>query len=162
MNNKNFNRPFLLAGLIITLISFIVLTISSFYGIYAIFILGELSNSLNDTGLDSVMGILAISFVLVLVFAVLGIIFSSISLSRTRLSPEEFQKKRGLITTTIVFAIIIAVLEFIGLFSEFAILNLIFVILLIVAIVFMFIGRNKKFSVTEDAKELNNDISNQI
>ena len=73
MNSRKNSRPLLLAGLIITLICFIVLTISSLYGIYAILIIGELSNSLNDTGLNSALAILVVSFILVLIFTVLGI-----------------------------------------------------------------------------------------
>ena len=87
--------------------------------------------------------ILAISFVLVLIFSILGIVFSAISLSRCRLSPQEFDRKRGMVTTTIVFSIIVAILEIVGLFTEFNIFNLIFSIVLVVAIVFMFIDRSK-------------------
>ena len=159
MNGRNNSRPLLLAGLIITLICFIVLTISSLYGIYAILIIGELSNSLNDTGLNSALAILVVSFILVLIFTVLGIIFSSISLSRTRLPQEEFNRKRGMITTTIVFAIIIAVLEIIGLFSEFNVVNLIFSIALIVAIVFMFVGRNKQVKSPQENQEFQNNLN---
>ena len=160
MDNKS-SRPLLLVGLIITLICFIVLTISSLYGIYATIIIGDLSNSLNDAGLNSAVAILAISFGLILIFTVLGIIFSSIALSRTRLPQEEFNRKRGMITTTIVFAIIIAVLEIFGLLSEFNLFNLIFIIVLIVAVVLMIIGRNKKVKSLQENQDNQNNINNQ-
>ncbi len=141
MSYGKVSRPFLLAGLIISLVCFCLLTISSIVGIYATLIVDVASG--DDPVMAMTVVILAISFVLVLIFSILGIVFSAISLSRCRLSPQEFDRKRGMVTTTIVFSIIVAILEIVGLFTEFNIFNLIFSIVLVVAIVFMFIDRSK-------------------
>ena len=160
MNNEKVKRPFLLTGLIITLICFIALAVTSVVGIYATLLADGLSNlGKEDAILDLTIAILGISFGLVLVFSILGIVFASISMSRTRLSPQEFDNKRGMITTTIVFAIIVAVLEIIGLFSEFNVVNLIFSLALILAIVFMFIDRNKNNKLLEISRAQENQQS---
>lgn len=165
MENK-VSRPFLLTGSIIALIVFVIITISSAYIAFIGSIAGGLSESLGGATEESqlVVGTIIFVAVLLMAFSICGIVFSSISIARWRLDPEQFDKKKGIITTTFVFCVIVAVLELFGLFSQFNILDVVVLIALIVSAVFIMIDRNKNKKLLEAEKakeEINVDEVNQ-
>ena len=152
MENK-VSRPLLLTGLIISLIVFAILTISCIVSMTIIPALLEAMGSSEAGALgDAMIGMLMFFFIIIAAFSILGVVFSAVSIARWNLPPTEFDKKKGLITTTFVFCVIIAVLELISLFSMFDVLNLILTIVLIVAAVFIMIDRTKNKALLEKAK----------
>ncbi len=152
MENK-VSRPLLLTGLIIALVVFVILTISSVIAMTMIpALLEALSGGSADALGDAMVGMMMFMFIIIAVFSILGVVFSAISISRWNLPPAEFDNKKGLITTTFVFCVIIAVLELLSLISAFDVLNLILTIVLVVAAVFIMIDRNKNKALLEKAK----------
>ncbi len=153
MENNRVSRPLLLTGLIVALIMFVLLTISGIITMIALPAAMDAAG-LGDTGSMGEAVLLISMFIVgvIAVFAILGIIFSAISISRWNLPPEEFDKKKGMITTTFVFSVIIVVLQIIGLLSAFDVLTLIETIVLLVAAIFIMIDRNKNEALLEKAK----------
>lgn len=84
----------------------------------------------------------------------LGLIFAAVSISRCRLSAKDFAGKKGLVITTFVFNVIVAVLILIGLFSGFDVLSFIMMLVMILAAVFIMVdvARNKKYLAEELAQ----------
>ena len=153
MENNRVSRPLLLTGLIVALIMFVLLTIGGIITMIALPAAMDAAG-LGNTGSMGEAVLLISMFIMgvIAVFAILGIIFSAISISRWNLPPEEFDKKKGMITTTFVFSVIIVVLQIIGLLSEFDLLTLIETIVLLVAAIFIMIDRNKNKALLEKAK----------
>ena len=153
MENNRVSRPLLLTGLIVALIMFVLLTIGGIITMIALPAAMDAAG-LGDTGSMGEAVLLISMFIVgvIAVFAILGIIFSAISISRWNLPPEEFDKKKGMITTTFVFSVIIVVLQIIGMLSAFDVLTLIETIVLLVAAIFIMIDRNKNKALLEKAK----------
>lgn len=144
-------RPLLLTGLILALVAFAIFAIVL---IMAMIVLPAVVDQMyGDTAMvDAVYGVAVFLLVLFLIFVILGVIFAAISISRWNLAPEAFDKKKGLITTTFVFSVITAVFGFITILFAFDVLNLLLVIALILAAVFIMIDRTKNKELLEQAK----------
>ena len=94
MENNRVSRPLLLTGLIVALIMFVLLTIGGIITMIALPAAMDAAG-LGDTGSMGEAVLLISMFIVgvIAVFAILGIIFSAISISRWNLPPEEFDKK---------------------------------------------------------------------
>ena len=139
---KKVSRPFLLTGLILSLVSFVIYTVISFLSINILFTLLTSNYEILQTAAIITIGVA----IILLVLALLGIIFSSVSLARVNYTPEQFENKKGLIITSFVFNIIFCVFLVFGLVSEFNVLSLIILLVLICSSVFIMIdiSKNKK------------------
>ncbi len=146
---KKISRPFLLTGLILSLVSFVLLTLSGVITIVAVLSAGQVSVA----GAQMVIVTALLMSLLILAFAICGVVFSSISIGRWNLPAKKFDEKKGLITTTFVFAVITAVLELIGLITEFDVLTLLMLIVLIVSAVFIMIDRCKNAKYLKEAEQ---------
>ena len=146
---KKISRPLLLTGLILSLVSFVILTLSGLVTIIAVLSAGIVGNAETQMILITALFITLI----IVAFAICGVVFSSISLSRWNLPAKKFDEKKGLITTTFVFAVITAVLELIGLFTAFDILTLFMLIVSIVSAVFIMIDRCKNAKYLKQAEQ---------
>lgn len=95
-------RVSLLIGLILSTILYSWCIISSFIGFTSL--LGYASSGNVDNDFVNNGGI-AVFFILgiMLIFCILGVIFSGVSFSRVSMSPEKFQYKKGLPITVVVF-----------------------------------------------------------
>lgn len=147
MQNKS--RPFLLTGLILSIIAYAALLISSFVTLIPAFALFS-----GDEVLDAAAAMILIVGIVLIVFSLLGLIFAAVSISRYRLSAKDFAGKKGLVITTFVFNVIVAVLILIGLFNGFDVLSLIMMLVMILAAVFIMVdvARNKKYLAEELAQ----------
>lgn len=145
MENK-VSRPLLLTGLIIALILFIALTFGSAYLALVFALFGGIAGASGSEASELVLMTMVFVFILIAAFSIIGIVFASISISRWKLPPQEFDKKKGIITTTFVFCVIIAVLELFGVFETFNVAGLIAVIILMIAATFIMVDcvKNKK------------------
>lgn len=147
MQNKS--RPFLLTGLILSIIAYAALLISSFLTVIPAFTLFS-----GDEVLDAAVAMILVIGIVLIVFSLLGLIFAAVSISRCRLSAKDFAGKKGLVITTFVFNVIVAVLILIGLFSGFDVLSFIMLLVMILAAVFIMVDvvRNKKYLAEELAQ----------
>lgn len=147
MQNKS--RPFLLTGLILSIIAYATLLISSFITVIPAFTLFS-----GYEVLDAAGAMILIVGIVLIVFSLLGLIFAAVSISRYRLSAKDFAGKKGLVITTFVFNVIVAVLILIGLFNGFDVLSLIMMLVMILAAVFIMVdvARNKKYLAEELAQ----------
>ena len=135
------SRPFLLTGLILSLLAYIAIFISYLFSIVAVTgLLGDLAV------VDTAVMLVIVMAILIMIFALLGLIFASVSISRWKLSPQEFAGKKGLIITTFVFNVIIAVLLLVSLFSTFDVFTLVLLLVMVLAAVFIMVdvAKNKK------------------
>ena len=107
---KKVSRPFLLTGLILSLVSFVIYTVISFLSINILFTLLTSNNEILQTAAIITIGVA----IILLVLALLGIIFSSVSLARVNYTAEQFENKKGIIITSFVFNIIFCVCIWLG------------------------------------------------
>lgn len=156
---KQVKRPYLLSGLIVNIICFAILSISCIINIFAV---AAALSGVDVSGAEGTIVFVFLVYILLLAFCILGIVFSAVSITRLRLSPSEFAKKRGMIITAFVFNVIIVVLTLIGLISSFNVLSLIMALILICAAVFIMLDtlRNNKYvkeeqATAQDAAQIN-------
>lgn len=135
------SRPFLLTGLILSIIAYVAIFVAYFLSIVTLLGLAG-----QEALVDTAIALVIVMAILVMIFSLLGLIFAAVSISRCKLSPQEFAGKKGLIITTFVFNVIIAVFLLIGLINTFSALTLILLIVMILAAVFIMIdvAKNKK------------------
>lgn len=135
------SRPFLLTGLILSIIAYVAIFVA-----YLLSIVTLLGLAGQEALVDTAIALVIVMAILVMIFSLLGLIFAAVSISRWKLSPQEFAGKKGLIITTFVFNVIIAVFLLIGLINTFSALTLILLIVMILAAVFIMIdvAKNKK------------------
>ena len=149
-------RPFLLAGLIINIVCFAILSILSLVLVFAAAqVLSDLSDiNASDTG--AAVFVMAI-YILILAFCVLGLVFSAVSITRVKLSPVEFNRRKGMVLTSFIFDIIIIVFTIIGLTSGFDVLSFIMALCLICAAVFIMLdyAKNPKLMAQASATQAN-------
>lgn len=144
---KQVKRPYLLSGLIVNIICFAILSISCIINIFAV---AAALSGVDVSGAEGTIVFVFLVYILLLAFCILGIVFSAVSITRLRLSPSEFAKKRGMIITAFVFNVIIVVLTLIGLISSFNVLSLIMALILICAAVFIMLDTLKNNKCVEE------------
>ena len=154
-------RPVLLAGLIISLLLYVGETIYSFVTMLAaISALTVVTGSSVTDSIFDVAGIIMIGAgVITIVFSLLGLIFSAVSIPRCKLSASDFQEKKGLIVTVVVFNFIIIALALISLISELNVVSLILMLAFLVASILLIVdlSKNKKLLAAEyQTKQLQN------
>lgn len=124
-------RPYLLTGLIVNIVCFAVLALSSIVSIFGI-------AASFDSG-DAVEGaliLLLFSVIIVLALSVVGMVFSAISIQRVKLDPEKFDKKKGFILTSFILDVVVVIFSIIGLCSgSFNVSSLLMTLALIAAAV---------------------------
>ena len=154
-------RPVLLAGLIISLLLYVGETIFSFVTMLAAIpaFTMKTGTSITDAFSDTIGIILIGVGVITIVFSLLGLIFSAVSIPRCRLSASDFQEKKGLIVTVVVFNFIIIALALISLISELNVVSLILMLAFLVASILLIVdlSKNKKLLAAEyQTKQLQN------
>lgn len=141
-------RVCLLIGLILSIIIYIYLAVSSFFAVIAMFSLIGAGGGETVTGaIVNMAGIIALGALIIpLVIAVLGAIFSGVSFNRVTMQPSKFEENKGKLITVIVFNIITAAIFVYGLIQEFNVLSLLSAIALVAGVVLIAIDmkRNKK------------------
>ena len=135
-------RVCLLIGLILSTICYALYTVVSLIGMFGIF--GMLSSG--DAILNMAGYIYLGIILLVFIFCLLGLVFSSISFTRVGMAPEKFAEKKGIPTTIIVFNFIIAVLLLIGVIQEVNVLSIFVLLALVASAILMIVDikKNKK------------------
>ncbi len=154
-------RPVLLAGLIISLLLYVGETIFSFVTMLAAIqaFTMQTGTSITDAFSDTIGIILIGVGVITIVFSLLGLIFSAVSIPRCRLSASDFQEKKGLIVTVVVFNFIIIALALISLISKLEVASLILMLAFLVASILLIVdlSKNKKLLAAEyQTKQLQN------
>ena len=152
-------RPFLLAGLIINIVCFAILSIGS---LVLVFAAAQVLSDINVSDTGAAVFVMAI-YILILAFCVLGLIFSAISITRVKLSPVEFNRRKGMVLTSFIFDIIIIVFTIIGLTSGFDTLSFIMALCLICAAVFIMLdyAKNPKLMAQASATQANAQVNVQ-
>ncbi len=141
---NNFKRPYMLTGLIISLLTYIGNLVVSGMGMV---VTAGLLGGFSEDPVFMFTYILTMGiFVIIAIFSLLGIIFSGIGIARNALTPQELQNKKGLIVTVVVFNFLVSILIFISLASSFDIVSLLFAILALIGAIFIIVDlvRNKK------------------
>lgn len=146
-------RPFLLAGLIINIVCFAILSIGS---LVLVFAAAQVLSDINASDTGAAVFVMAI-YILILAFCVLGLVFSAVSITRVKLSPVEFNRRKGMVLTSFIFDIIIIVFIIIGLTSGFDVLSFIMALCLICAAVFIMLdyAKNPKLMTQASATQAN-------
>ena len=107
-------RPLLLSGLIISLISFSVFTLLTFMSIIVVIIDNPALGIPLDMGsIDFLIGLL----VFLMVYSILGIIFSSIGVSLCSKPFSVYRKRHGYILTSFIFLVLIDIMVFLAIFG---------------------------------------------
>lgn len=152
-------RVCLLIGLILSTALYAYYTVTSFIGMLAMFSMFSTGNTIGDAVLNS-MGIIGVGVMLLMfVFSLLGLIFSSLGFSKVGMTPEKFQEKKGKLTKIVVFNFILAALILYGLFEAVEVLSIIFLIAFIAASVLIIIDQKRNKKLLEESSrqaELNN------
>ena len=160
---KNF-RICLLIGLILSTILYAYYTISCFVGIIGV--AGIMSGSGNvDDAVFQTAGIMTIGIMVVMIiFGILGLIFSSVSYNRVSMDPKKMAGKKGLPITVSVFNFILAVLILIGLTEGVDALSIICLIGFIASAVLIIIdiARNKTLLNKQNVQTPNNEIQESV
>lgn len=157
---KRVSRPFMFTGLLISLLSYLgSLAICAFLVITYLSIGASAETNFMDSILIIIIGVYAI----IMIFALLGLIFSAVSLSRCNLAPTSFYEKKGIVIATLVFNILVTILFIISLFSAFNVVTLVILLLFVVSTIFIIVdlARNKKLLEAEDKEkeEIKNETS---
>lgn len=154
-------RPVLLAGLIISLLLYTAELIYSFVTMLAA--ISALTMATGISAADSIFDVAGIimigAAVITIVFSLLGLIFSAVSIPRYKLSASDFQEKKGLIVTVVVFNFIVIALALFSLISELNVVSLILMIAFLVASILLIVdlSKNKKLLAAEyQTKQLQN------
>lgn len=145
---KQTKRPLLLSGLVMNIVTFVILIISSAINIFYI------SRDLGDTVESSTIINLLINILLVLV-GIVTIAFSAMCIMRTNMHEEQFHLKRGLILTTFILTVFSFILTIVGMRTYgFDILTLFITLFLICSATFIIIEyfMNKKVCLTNQEK----------
>ncbi len=148
---KQTKRPLLLAGLVMNIITFIILIVSSAINIF------NISTNLGDTVEASEIINLLIGILLVLV-GIVTIAISAMCIMRINIHEEQFHAKRGLILTTFILTVFSFILTIVGMRTYgFDILTLFITLFLICSATFIIVEYflNKKVCLTckEKAEE---------
>lgn len=149
---KRVSRPFMFTGLLISLFAFIgSLALCAFLVVTYMSIAASIGNEITNLVYFIVIG----AYIIIMIFALLGLIFSAVSLSRCNLSPSEFYEKKGMVIATLVFNILVAVLYLISLFTAFNFVALIMLLVFVVSSVFIIVdlAKNKKLLAKEDEEK---------
>lgn len=136
-------RICLLIGLILSTVLYAYYAISCLVGIVGV--IGMISGASGDAVFQTA-GIMTIGIMVVMIiFGILGLIFSSISFNRVAMDPKKMAGKKGLPITVSVFNFILAVLILIGLTEGVDALSIICLIGFIASAVLLIIdiARNK-------------------
>lgn len=151
---KKVSRPFLLTGLILSLVAFTAYLIYCLYAIIALVTSISIAEGIGGDILDMTLIMTIVMMLVPAIFSLLGLIFSAVSCARINYDPQKFASKKGLVITTFVFNVIEAVLILIGLFSAFNVLSIIMLAVFVLAAVFIMVdvARNKKFLALEQAQ----------
>lgn len=124
-------RPYLLTGLIVNIVCFAVLALSSIVSIF-----GIAAGFDSGDAVEGVLILLLFSVIIVLALSVVGIVFSAISIQRVKLDPEKFDKKKGFILTSFILDVVVVIFSIIGLSSgSFNVSSLLMTLALIAAAV---------------------------
>ena len=139
---KNF-RICLLIGLILSTVLYAYYAISCLVGIVGV--IGMISGASGDAVFQTAGFMTIAIMVVMIIFGVLGLIFSSVSFNRVAMDPKKMAGKKGLPITVSVFNFILAVLILIGLTEGVDALSIICLIGFIASAVLLIIdiARNK-------------------
>lgn len=147
MNNNFTKKPLMLTGLILNIVVFILLGIYSLIAMIAVLqVLSEISSTSTDMAAIILMAML----IFLLIFSIVGIIISSVALTRLKLSNEEFAQKKGVVLASFVFDCILAVFILIAIISKFDIVMLIALLLIICAGTLIMVDFAKKPKVSSE------------
>ena len=137
------SRPLLLAGEIIAIVAFVCSLF--FYAVFAYMLLiaGVLSEGFTGSAADTTEIFMMIYYLFGLVIAsVVGLVITSIACANANAPIEKFNKRQGLLITSIVITAIIVLASMLGVYiTGFA--SLVLVLALIVAVVLMSVGLGK-------------------
>lgn len=145
---KNISRPLLLTGLILSLLCYVVIAVTTAISIAAIIPLLSASSSLDPTGATTAATVITgLVGIIIVIFSILGLIFSAVGMSRCKLDAETFSNRKGIVITTIVFNILTIILLAVGIVSTFSIWSLIEILVLVLATIFIIVdvAKNKKY-----------------
>ena len=145
---KQTKRPLLLSGLVMNIVTFVILIVSSAINIFYI------SKDLGDVVESSTIINLLINILLVLV-GIVTIAFSAMCLLRTNMHEEQFHLKKGLLLTTFILTVFSFILTIVGMRTYgFDILTLFITLFLICSASFIIIEYfiNKKAYLTSQEK----------
>lgn len=149
---KRVSRPFMFTGLLISLFAYIgSVALCAFLVITYISVAASVGNEITNI----VYFIIIALSVVIMIFALLGLIFSAISLSRCNLPASAFFEKKGMVITTLVFNILIIALYVFSLATAFNVETLIVALTFAIAsaLIIVDLARNKKLLMAEDQEK---------
>lgn len=149
---KSSSKICLLIGLILSMVLFVYYTVSSFVGMMAVFGMMGTGDPVFETAGMITIGMI----VLMVIFGVLGIIFTGISFTRLKMDAQTFANKKGMPITVAVFNFILGLLILIGLFDSVDVLSVICLIGFIASAVLIIvaISLNKKETKTPQINQV--------
>lgn len=156
---KFYSRPLLKAGLILGIVGFSLMAAGSAYLAFVLGVLGELAVDLGAEIMETIsIGLMVFISILLLAFCVASIVVCSMALARCKLNPDEFDKKKGMITASFVMCVIMSALMLASIISSFSVGTILFLALFVLSAVLIMIDRvkNKELLAKYKAEELAN------
>lgn len=149
---KSSSKICLLIGLILSMVLFVYYTVSSFIVMVGIFGMMGTGDPVFNTAVGMTIGII----IPMVIFGILGIIFTGISFTRLKMDAQTFANKKGMPITVAVFNFILGLLILIGLFDSVDVLSVICLIGFIASAVLIIvaISLNKKETKTPQINQV--------
>lgn len=135
-------RPLLLAGLVCNIVGLAVTSVIMLLGVLMIGELIELM--LTGTSAEAQIGIITtittILIVALIALAVLALIFSAIGIKRTKLSPQEFAGKKGMLIASVVLTCLVTAYMLFSIITAFDVLSFLIVLTLLTGVILTIVG----------------------
>ncbi len=157
--DKQIKRPFLLTGLIVSIVVFVVTSIICFTNIF------DIAKEISDTtALQNETVIKMLFSILILACSICGTVFSAISIPRINNTIEEFSRKKGFIITCFALNILVIIFSIVVLaVDKFNVLLFIMLLALVCASVFIALDfiKNEKLKYASKTESQNTKSENK-